>query len=367
MEVAAHPFFKQTDPAQLAAILAVSTTEDPALDALIFDEGAVADALYLVLRGRVVFHKRMRPGEWLTVNYSEAGDHFGEIGMLTGEPRSLRAVAGRDVRLLRIPGEALVTILRQVSGPVERLMQSVIQHLHKTTRHYVEDQLQQEKMAVVGNMMNTIIHDFKNPFCLISLSAQMLRQRHGDADSQRLCLNIERQIDRMVAMAAELYEYSRGEHTLKESDLELRALIEEFKSLNFPFFENPKVQVTIDMPHALPLRAEKAKLFRVFQNLIGNAIEAFGDKPGRLRISAHSHDDGKQVLIEVKDNAGGIPEEIRSRFFEPFVTFGKREGTGLGTAIVKSIVEAHGGTIRFETATGVGTTFFITLPTQGRG
>ena len=64
----------------------------------------------------------------------------------------------------------------------------------------------------------------------------------------------------------------------------------------------------------------------------------------------------------MEDNAGGRPEPIRERFFEPFVSHGKKEGTGLGTAIVRSIIEAHGGSINFRTETGRGTIFTINLP-----
>jgi signal transduction histidine kinase len=75
---------------------------------------------------------------------------------------------------------------------------------------------------------------------------------------------------------------------------------------------------------------------------------------------------GDDCEIVISDNGKGIPEQIRNTLFEPFVTFGKTRGTGLGTAIVKSIVEAHHGRIRFETVTDKGTSFFITLPkTQG--
>ena len=68
------------------------------------------------------------------------------------------------------------------------------------------------------------------------------------------------------------------------------------------------------------------------------------------------------VLLALKDSGSGIPEKIWGNLFESFVTEGKKDGTGLGLAIVKRIIEEHGGNIRFETASGKGTTFFVTLP-----
>jgi signal transduction histidine kinase len=107
------------------------------------------------------------------------------------------------------------------------------------------------------------------------------------------------------------------------------------------------------------LEAEEGKLLRILENLVGNAIEAVTDGC-KIEIRGTSRDD--LVDITISDNAGGIPVEIRDKFFEPFVTHGKKRGTGLGTAIVKSLVEAHGGEIAFECEDGVGTVFTITLP-----
>ncbi|MEM9227044.1 MAG: HAMP domain-containing sensor histidine kinase, partial [Verrucomicrobiota bacterium] len=109
---------------------------------------------------------------------------------------------------------------------------------------------------------------------------------------------------------------------------------------------------------------EENKLLRVMQNLVGNAIEAFDENEnGQVHIFVHDKESHAEIIIS--DNGKGIPEEIRHNLFTPFVTYGKSGGTGLGTAIVKSIIDAHQGTIEFETATGAGTTFTITLPKAG--
>ncbi|MBC6480232.1 MAG: ATP-binding protein [Hormoscilla sp. GM7CHS1pb] len=81
----------------------------------------------------------------------------------------------------------------------------------------------------------------------------------------------------------------------------------------------------------------------VVQNLVTNAVEAFDAGGGRIEITVEQLSDWVQVKIS--DNGPGIPEEIRDRFFEAFVTQEKQGGTGLGTAIAKSIIDAHGGQI----------------------
>jgi signal transduction histidine kinase len=103
------------------------------------------------------------------------------------------------------------------------------------------------------------------------------------------------------------------------------------------------------------------KLHRVLQNLAHNALDAVGRRPNP-RVSVEAECREGWITWRVADNGEGIPEEIRDRFFEPFVSHGKGGGTGLGTAIVKSIVEAHGGRVSFETRDGHGTTLIVELP-----
>ncbi len=361
MELKSHPFFKQMDKESVEMLTRSALVQKLPRGTVIFEENDLSDSIYLVLEGTVGFSKKVPNRGHIPISQSHKGEYFGEIGVLTNDRRSLRAEAKTDCVIACIPGAALVSYLRKMPGPVQGLLQSIIAHLQGTTRKFVDDRVHQEKMALIGNMTNTIIHDFKNPFCLISLSSQLLRQRHRDEESQRLCQNIEKQVHRMVSMVTEVAEFSRGEHNIAKTKLKLKELFDEFRSLNQPYFEKSSVTITIDVPD-VTIMASKAKLFRVFQNLIGNAIEAFGDKPGQVKVTGSvAHADG-MVQLYIEDNAGGIPEPIRDRLFEPFVSYGKREGTGLGTAIARSIIEAHGGSISFRTETGRGTIFTINLP-----
>lgn len=361
MELRAHPFFKQMDNESVESLTRSALIQKLPRGTVIFEEGDISDSIYLVLDGTIGFGKKVRNRGHISISQSQKGEFFGEIGVLTNDRRALRALAKTDCTIACIPGASVVNYLRKMPGPVQGLLQSIIAHLEGTTRHFVDDRVHQEKMALIGNMTNTIIHDFKNPFCLISLSSQLLRQRHREEESQKLCQNIEKQVDRMVSMVTELAEFSKGEHSIVKTKLKLKELFDEFRSLNHPYFDARNVTVTIDLPEVMILGA-KPKLFRVLQNLIGNAIEAFGDKEGKVTITGSVLHSENQVQLFIEDNAGGIPEPIRDRLFEPFVSYGKREGTGLGTAIARSIVEAHGGFINFRTETGRGTIFTIGLP-----
>jgi len=362
MKLEEHPFFREAPLENVIELSRSAEVIDFAEGEVIFEEGGESDSLYLVLEGRVGFTKSIPGNPRRSISYSGPGDFFGEVGLFTGESRSLAAVAFSQVRLARIPMASLVDFIRSTRGPIEQILQSVVNHLHHTTRHYVEDILRQEKLAVVGSMVNSIIHDFKNPFTLISLGSQLLRRTHDDPQTQRVCANIEQQVDRMVEMASEIAEYCRGKQELKPQLLNVREVVRRFRELNEPYFQNDRVAIHIHCDD-VEIEAEESKLLRILQNLVGNAIDAIPDEDtGLVEIRLKADIPANALHVRVADNGGGIPEEIRENFFEPFVTFGKSRGTGLGSAIVKSLVDAHGGTIAFSSEVGQGTTFDITLP-----
>jgi signal transduction histidine kinase len=120
-----------------------------------------------------------------------------------------------------------------------------------------------------------------------------------------------------------------------------------------------QVQVVILIAEVGNLTVDEARLTRCLANIIKNAKEALGDE-GTITIQLHEA--GSELQVSISDTGPGIPEAIRSRIFEPFVTYGKKHGTGLGMAIAKSTVDAHGGRIWLESELGKGTTFHVVLP-----
>ena len=360
MRLEEHPFFRGLGPDSIQALAAAAIIRRYESGEVIFEEGSESDALFLVLEGRVAFEKSVPGNKWRVISYAESGHFFGEIGVLTGAPRALRASATGSAAIARLPREELREFIRRTPGPVDQILQSIVNHLHHTTRHYVEDMLHQEKMSLVGNMVGSIIHDFKNPFTLISLGAQLISTQHHDAKTQKLCANMNKQIQRMVDMANEVSEFAKGVQTFRPSWVDMPSLVQKFHELNEPYFQKEHVTIETDIDQVV-IEAEENKLLRVLQNLVGNAIDGCDERDdGKVRIEVHDRKENVEIIVS--DNGKGIPEQIRNNLFDPFVTYGKTGGTGLGTAIVKSIVEAHKGRIRFETATGKGTTFYILLP-----
>lgn len=360
MNLSDHSFVRSISLERREAIMSEIEIIEPKLGSTIFEEDSFPDAMFLVLEGSVIFTKKKPDGSLQNVSQSYEGALFGEVGVFTEEHRALRAEAGPNARVGKVP-KATVTKIIEDAEPVRKVLESVILHLKSTTSHYMDEVMRKEKLSLVGTMVSSLLHDFKNPFAIISLGANLMEQRYGtDEKTARICQNIEAQTRRMVDMANDIAAFARGEGEIEIGYVALEQLFETFRELNAPYFEDESIRVSLKHNN-VSLRADATKLLRVLQNLVSNAIEAIrqNDQVGEVNVSAEAK--GNTVILRIVDNGPGIPESIQTKFFEPFVTYGKSDGTGLGAAIVKSIVDAHKGEIKFDTSPN-GTTLEVTLP-----
>ena len=112
------------------------------------------------------------------------------------------------------------------------------------------------------------------------------------------------------------------------------------------------------------IKGQIGALNQIILNLVTNAMNAIGEKCGKIQIQfGLSTQDERMVRLVVEDDGGGIPEEIRQRIFEPFFTTKEEnEGNGIGLTVVKRLTEEHGGVIRVKSQTGKGTTFILDFP-----
>lgn len=233
-----------------------------------------------------------------------------------------------------------------------------------TEKRQLEDRLRDaERLKHVGQAASTIIHDLKNPMHVILGYLELLKSRtRSEQDLEQIQI-IESQMESILSMSRELLDFARGEITLEVDECDISAFLVHLVETYRPTFEKAGISLSyterLDPGGDLMMRIDRQRLSRVLMNLIGNAREAVG--PGG-HILVRSWIRPGQTVIDVQDTGPGIPEEIRDRVFDPFVTSGKSSGTGLGLAIAKKIVEAHGGTISFYTETHSGTTFTIVLP-----
>jgi signal transduction histidine kinase len=360
MDLKSHKFISFFEPEQAAELCRVAIIETFPNQTVIFDEGDLSDFLYLVLEGQVEFRKHIGSNQYQTLTQALPNSFFGELGILDGQPRSTQAIVCDQATLAKIPGHSLMEILDSTRGSVAiKLFSYMIQRLRESTEDYVKQIVHKEKMVLLGEMLNTVIHDFKSPLSGINLASGMIKELHPDEETVEWCDLIQAQAQRMSAMVEEFLEFVRGNAVLNRQPVNLARALKRFERLNRVYFQEAQVEFVIQTADVV-VNADENKLLRVIQNLVGNAVEAFKGCGGRVELTVWANEE--EVQIQIHDNGPGIPEAIRERLFEAFVTYGKHSGTGLGTAIAKSIVDAHGGQISFQSNGEEGTTFYIRLP-----
>ncbi|MFI5337756.1 MAG: ATP-binding protein [Opitutales bacterium] len=360
MPVRDHAFVKLFPAAQAERLCRLLERVQYADDAVIFPAGAPSDSLYLVLSGHVVLTMQSARGQAQVITRKKAGGYFGELGALDGSPRSTSATAEGPVLLARLPSRDYQELLGDASWPtLRRLFTEMSTNLRSSNERYLGEVVRKEKLALIGEMANAMVHDFRSPFSSIQLAIELLGRDHPDEKSQRYCDMVLRQVKRLSGMVEELLEFSRGETRLNLSATTVRDVLREARENCAAAFVGSKVRLVL-RPIPLNLTLDAARFQRVLQNLLNNAREALANRRGG-RVTVSVSRTARHGVLEISDNGPGIPGAIRRSLFQPFVTHGKSGGTGLGLAIAKSVVELHGGTIRCRSSRR-GTTFIIQLP-----
>jgi signal transduction histidine kinase len=160
-------------------------------------------------------------------------------------------------------------------------------------------------------------------------------------------------------MAEEIISFSRGDRELLFSNENIEETMNSFFEQIGPFLRSNNVDLETFVRLGGKVRMDKEQMIRAFHNIVNNAVEAMNNG-GRLTIEVDRL--GKQAVFGFTDSGRGIPAEIQGSIFNSFVTVGKGQGTGLGLAVARKAVEAHGGSISFTTSRDSGTTFLIKIP-----
>ncbi|MBI4388302.1 MAG: HAMP domain-containing histidine kinase [Candidatus Omnitrophica bacterium] len=228
----------------------------------------------------------------------------------------------------------------------------------------------QEKNKEIENFIHIISHDLKAPLVSIQGFASILKNELGAALQganldyfNRIVTNAKN----MTVLLQDLLEFSRvGRIEDEKEKVDMNSLFQEIVGELRPEIEKKKIQVK-NAGRFPALLGTKKRLHQVFMNLVGNSVKYIGD-PNSPTITLGCRENGSFYEFQVRDNGVGIPQEAQSKVFQIFQRFHPGmgiEGTGVGLSIVKKIVETNGGSVRFESAPGVGTTFFVTWP-KGR-
>jgi len=329
---------------------------------VIFEEGAAGSTLMLVGRGLVRISKAGRQGLQEPLATIGANDFFGELSVIDHRPRSARAIALEPTLLGEVDHRTFTLLMESAPGTLPLTFTRImVQRLRYTNSRYIEELLRNERLTILGTMVSSIIHDLRNPMSAILSSVEYL-EKTAPTDSVRQLADIIRvSALKLVEMSDELLGFAQGKVNLKPRATSIGRLLKLLDQEILNDVRTSPVRVLLSAEDVGQLILDEARLTRCFANIIKNAKEALGEE-GTITIQILNA--GSKIKVSISDNGPGIPELIRGRIFEPFVTHGKKRGTGLGMAIAKSTVDAHGGRIWLESETGKGTTFHVEVPKQ---
>lgn len=303
----------------------------------------------------------------------EAGALFGrpaaQIVSATGRPLLLLAHGECSAVERRIAGASgdrvvrgSVVAVRDAAGAFLGLVEMLDD---RTEVKALEDEVRRlDRLAELGRVAAILAHEIRNPLSGIRGFAGMLERRLKDDEDRAAELRYARRIcegaDRADAIIDSVL-FLANPRPLKREVIDLEAFLCDCweRVCHGSKTKARGVEVKLDLePAAIAILADRIRLEQAVTNLLENALAAM-DGRGRIELVARTGDG--RVRLEVSDDGPGIPAEVLPRLFEPFFTT-KNEGAGLGLALVKRILEHHGGSVRAENRASRGASFVLDLP-----
>jgi signal transduction histidine kinase len=264
----------------------------------------------------------------------------------------LAAVALESARLFR-ELEEVRNEIREYAGQLEK-------NVEERSRELVEAQeklLKAQRLATIGEVSAQVGHDLRNPLTSINTNLYYLQNVLPKKQKDKVDVTLDSMQNAVIhanRIVEDLLEYSRTAALKKKKLLLNSVLTSSMSSVLIP----KNVSVHLKLEDEVEIDGDSSRLLRVFQNLVSNAVDAMPDG-GSLTVS--SAVGPKEVIVGVADTGAGIREENLALLFTPFFTT-KSKGLGLGLAICKRLVEAHGGRIEVKSKVGEGTTISVALP-----
>lgn len=320
-------------------------------DQPIIEEDEIGNEVYLLKKGHALVTKKGK-----VLAELKEGTIIGEMSF-EGNKRSATVVAVEETVLYKSNIADFYKLLSEYPKIAISLFRTLSNRLRMIDDKVVEKALQEERLAILGRLGSTIIHDLKSPLSAIKGYANLMEEIGTKDKVKKYAKSISNSVDFTFDMIEDILEFGRDDSTLDFRPIDIYQYFKEVIELFGEKTEGKKIEIKILPCEGLYYEFDPFKMKRVLLNLLKNASEAI-EKKGRIEIGAEKIENG--VKLFVRDNGIGMPSEVAKRIFEPFFTHGKH-GTGLGMTVVRKIIDAHNGKIEIESKKGEGTTFNILL------
>jgi len=230
-------------------------------------------------------------------------------------------------------------------------------NLHKAQQELLEA----ERLATIGNMASSISHDLRHSLAAVVANSEFLCETSLLPEQrEELYQEVRVAVNQMTDLIESLMEFSRTRTALHPGYSSVRdSVIRAIQAVRIRRqYRNTSIQLIAKCSSDAWFDARR--LERVFFNLLLNACEAVPSGTGRISVVLTRTNDAVEVTIS--DNGPGISNVVRERLFDPFVSYGKENGSGMGLTVAQKIVHDHGGAIRVESSSSAGTVFKLTIP-----
>ncbi|MFP8879499.1 MAG: HAMP domain-containing sensor histidine kinase [Myxococcota bacterium] len=225
--------------------------------------------------------------------------------------------------------------------------------------------IEEKNARQIEQLSASIAHEIRNPITAAKSLVQQMGEDPNSEDSVAYANVALEELDRVERSISHLLRFAREEE-IRMGEIRLQDVIVSASETFRDRVERTGIQIEQEIDGEGVMRGDSEKLRRVIINLIGNAIDALEEAKtpdSSIQINAGENLAGTEVWLRVKDNGPGMDSATLERVFNPFFT-SKTSGTGLGLALSKKIVDAHGGSIEATSVIGQGTEFLLTFPKQ---
>ena len=241
----------------------------------------------------------------------------------------------------------------EVTGTFDRMRKN----LQKTQRELLDA----ERLATIGRMASSISHDLRHSLAAVVANAEFLCESNlTPGQREDLYAEIRIAVNQMTELIESLLEFSRTRESLRPTYGDVRSAVDRAVQGVKAHPEFQRLRIRVSGQGSTEGWFDFKKLERALLNLLLNACEVVPAESGKIDVALQRK--GETLEIRIQDNGPGIAEAVRDRLFEPFVSHGKENGTGMGLTVVQKILQDHGGDVAVEQTSASGTIFRVSIP-----
>jgi signal transduction histidine kinase len=266
-----------------------------------------------------------------------------------------RAITDDHVKLLMLFASQAALAIENAETYAE--LQKSLDRLTQAQKEIVHS----EKLATIGKMAAHVAHEIRNPLSTIGGFARAILRKPDSVERvNKNAKIISEEATRLENMLKGVMDFSRPSAPVPKIG-DFNTAVEKAFRTQAEILSSRNIHSSVDLDRSIPeVNYDENQVMQVLHNLIRNAADSM---PGGGALAIRTAREGDNVCLTVQDSGSGIPPEVQERLFDPFFTT-KPDGTGLGLAVSKKIIDDHGGHIEVKSIVGKGTTFRILLPAQ---